>query len=184
MKNFLIALALLLISTSVLASGVKAPNALDISQESVSFDVTLENSSSLAKKLEVEFYPPSDHSLSTVPDVISPRSKLVLTVTLDHDDYLANQEYTSLLRVKMGEDYFSKQITLNYLPLAAEPPAVVQPPADNTPVQPSPGPATGLMALGFGSTTEFVIDIVLILVAAILLIGFISRLTKRFRGVY
>ena len=40
------------------------------------------------------------------------------------------------------------------------------------------------MALGFGSTTEFVIDIVLTLVAAILLIGFISRLTKRFRGVY
>lgn len=181
LKRLTLILALLLILPGLMASGVKAPNALDITEEGASFEVSVENTFDKAQSLEVEFYPPSNHSISRVPSTIASNSKLKLNVTLDYDADLAGQTYTALLRARVGEDYYSKEITLNYL--AQEP--VTEP--ETEPENGDPSPSTGffvLPAFGFDQTTEIIIDIVLILFAAILLIGFISRLTKRMRGAY
>jgi len=182
LKRLTLILAVLLILPGLMASGVKAPNALNILEDGASFQVSVENSLDQAQSLEVEFYPPSNHSVSRIPSTIAANSKVKFDVSLDFDEDLAGQTYTGLLRAKIGEDYYSKEITLHYL---AEEPVVVEPepeaPVDN------PNPGSGFLVLpafGFDQTTEIIIDIVLILVAAVLLIGFISRLTKRMRGAY
>jgi hypothetical protein len=196
LKNFLVVLALLLISSSVLAAVLKAPNQVDVSAENQSFEVKVENTSDQAQIFGLEFFAPSSYSLSTVPDTIAPNAKLNITVTLDHDPDLAGQEYTSLLRVRMGDTYSSKDITLTYHDLATVLP-------DNGAGQDNSGqdsqtgqgnqspasPGTGFfilpsLGLGLDPSTEIVVDIVLILIAALLLIAFIARLTKRLRGVY
>lgn len=144
------------------AISLNAPSTVTVNGPETRFFATIENTSSSELGLAVFFSSPAPHRLVNVPSTIPANRAAVIEIVLEPTEDRAGTVYASTLTARLGEETASRQITLVF----GE--------AKKTLAVP-----TGLVALETIISQENTLNIALALTAAILLIAFIARFTKR-----
>ncbi len=178
-KHSLAILALLLICSNVLASSIGVPGTIYLYEEKNSTTITIENSESYSQNFELEAIFPTAISLSRESGTISANRGTSLTITIQPRAGLIGQTYEGKVIATIGEEEISRPMRIVFRKAKA---------ADKTPADPEPSNNTGSATTGFftvaspNAVSDLLLNAFLGLVAAILLIAFIARFTKRLEG--
>jgi hypothetical protein len=159
---------------SISALEINAPEEVIIEGQEKYFLVEITNTSEQPLALEINFYAPTETQVSA-PKQIAGNSKVTAKIFVKNPGW--NKEINSKLEVFLDEEKEETFITLKFNPNQAE-----------VSTEQITGAFTALFGLNtfleeatnFGSL-EYVLLFVLILVAAVLLIAFIARITKRLK---
>lgn len=180
MRYLFAAIALLAIFASAYAVEVNTPGTVYLYDQAKEINVEIVNSEETSQEFSVEFTAPTQFEVSQDSGTIAGSGTKTISITVFPRSDLKGQSYQSKLEVTLGNKRFVKNINLVFR---------AQPEEGTAPEGPAQEPeatglAAGLFSLGAMPefTPELAINIVLALIAAILLIAFIARFTKRMGG--
>ncbi len=158
---------------------VEVPSDIYFFEKPAVLPVEIVNDSSVKKSLSVEFYAPIDFEFVDSTDSIHGDGSQRVAIVMHPRGNMINSTYLSTLIIKVGDQTFVKSVNLHFTEAKK---------ADNDANKSEDKKETGENTLlsGFFSlfafdlfSLEFVLDILLVVIAAILLIAFISRYSKR-----
>ena len=160
----------LLIATSVSAIRVTIPSEVVVAEGQVTqFPIMIENTSSHEKGLIVSYSAPTQNRFLNVPQTIAGGDTIEIIVELQPNNSLTGSVYKSSVNVKLSDESAVRTNALIFVPGQVI----------STPNTPTPNtPTTGFFTLGLLGN-DSLLNIVLILVAAVLLLAFIARFVKR-----
>ncbi|HIH16865.1 MAG TPA: hypothetical protein HA252_05670 [Candidatus Diapherotrites archaeon] len=172
MKNTAIFLALLLVVTTIRAEVLELPAEVQFSGQPVELSFKVRNEAFQALPVQVDVQVVSFKVLRK-PDLVQPGEVQEIRLQLQPRNDLLGSTYQSTITVKMGAQETRKEVKFVF----GEAPK--QAPKKNAlpPATPKAPTAFAVLPLAFN---EFMMNLGLALLAAILLISFIARLTKRF----
>lgn len=168
---YALALFLLLFSVSSNALVVDVPGNIIVQQDEKIVDIKIKNDSDYAQDFSVELSIPNA-SIDPSEGSLEAGESVTASLSISPEENLAGSTYAGQLRVSMGEEKETREISVMFKEKATAEPKE----------EPAPQPAAGFFALPDLSvffTAENALNIVLAIVAAILLIAFIARLVKR-----
>ncbi len=143
------------------ALSVSIPSNVTGGTEETRFFATIENTSAEEKGLSVSYSSPAKHRLFNVPSTIRANSSATIEIILEPTPELNGAVYSTALTVKLGDETKTRQVNVEFT---------------GTGKQETP---TGFFALPNILAPENALNILLAIIAAILLIAFIARFTKR-----
>jgi hypothetical protein len=160
----------LLMATNVSAIRVTIPSEVVVMEGQVTqFPIMIENTSSHEKGLVISYSAPTQNRFLNVPQTIAGGESVEITVELQPNNSLTGSVYTSSVNVKLSDESAVRTNALIFVPAQTI----------NTPNTPTPNtPTTGFFSLGLVGN-DSILNIILILVAAVLLLAFIARFVKR-----
>ena len=183
MRKLFTSLVLLLLSVSVFGIAINTPSKVIIDDKEKTFQITLKNQFNETTQFEFNFFSPASYRISNVPSKLGPHESKNINITIKHADDLVGPTYSALFRITSTEFTVEKEVKLEFLDLkevefkeAIEEKKSVQEKKST----PTNNLSVGLIGLiSFPVVSEMVLDAILILIAAILLIAFISRFVNR-----
>jgi len=163
-------LALLVLSSVSFAFSLTSPDSIEVQGKETYFLVKVFNESKDDQLLKVNFYSTTQSSVSA-PKSVASNAYADVKITVFNNNQPNYNEIDSKLEIYLGKDLEEKNITLKMISSG-----------ENN----SANFFVGLFSLGSFFTestsftiTEWIVFWVLVIVAAILIIAFISRVTKR-----
>lgn len=163
-------LFLVIFSSISFAFTVTAPESVEVNEKEIYFFVKVFNESTNSLPLKVNFFSTTATKISA-PKIVQPNTYADIKITVFNNNQSNYNEVDSKLEVYLGNSLEERNITLKMVQLN-------QNNSSNT--------FAGLFTLGSFFTestnftiTEWIVFWVLVIIAAILLIAFISRVTKR-----
>ena len=173
LDKYIISLAIFLaIFSTALAFPLSAPQVVEVHNDSNYFYADITNNTDTTQTVSVNFYSTGKTSIS-VPKSITPNSTIKAKITIFNDSIETYHERTSKLEVYVGNDLEEKQIQVKFYPKGSLTGEISK-------------SVSGLFSLADFSkeTTNFsvsdwIIFWVLVVIAAILLIAFMSRVVRR-----
>lgn len=196
MRFLAVLLAFFLLFSLAFAASVEAPESVTLKGTQFELQIVVANNSSEAKSLSINFYSPLAADVSSIPSEIQPNSLQTAFITLNPNPELTGQTYVSRLVVNLGDEKIEKNIELKIEEPSAEPEA----PEETEEIQETAAtpffalpaiqlPQISLPEIDFSWIASavpgieldwgFWINFFLVVIAAILLIAFISRLVHR-----
>ena len=179
----LVALFTLLLFTSSFALVVRAPNEVIVSSKNHSFDIYIYNDSEKIKNVSLKLNLPVEYTLKNMPSVIGGKNSANVTVAVDYDERLAMQKYACSLEVETENEKIKHEFTLKFAPAEEKVKVVVvevEKEAEEKSENNALKTATAMLTMPLNMDSyELLVDIILALIAAVLLIAFISRYVKR-----
>ncbi len=166
---------------SAYAIEVNSPGTVYLYDEAKEISVKIVNVEETAQDFSVEFTAPTRFEVSRDSGTVAGKRSETISITVFPRSDLKGQTYQSKLEITLGDKKFVKNINLVFRATQKEGTA----PEDHPPQEPeTTGLTGGLFSLGAmpGLTPELTFNVVLGLIAAILLIAFIARFTKRMGG--
>lgn len=151
---------LLYFSLAVSALSLSAPSAVSVRETETRFFATIENTSGTENLLTVSYSAPVQYRLIDVPSTIAGNNSATIEIVLLPNSELAGTVYASTLTAKLGNETASRQVNIAFE--GARKPS-----------------AAGFFSLASLLSAENALNIALVIIAAILLIAFIARFTKR-----
>jgi|TARA_B100002003_G_C13880617_1_gene429934 hypothetical protein len=180
MRYLFALIALMTICTLAYAANVDSPGTVYLYDEAKEISVNIVNSDETAQPFSVEFTAPTPFEVSQESGTVAGNKTKTVSITVFPRSDLVSQTYQSKLEISLGDKKFVKNINLVFRAPQGE-----IPPTNQVPEEPETTSSTvGLFALGAmpALTPELAFNVVLGLIAAVLLIAFIARFTKRMGG--
>lgn len=179
-KKILAVLAALLLCLGMASAfTVDAPGSVLVFNSQKEVWITIDNTSSVEKRLNINFFSPANSDLIEVPEKIDSDSQARIILRLFPRDDLIGQTYESTLEIELGNEKIIRKIDVSF---KQEGQIIIEP------VPPEPGPIApdfNSITAGFVPLASFgaenALNILLALVAAILLIAFIARFLQRIK---
>ncbi|MFH1225316.1 MAG: hypothetical protein V1676_05960 [Candidatus Diapherotrites archaeon] len=178
-------LACLAVAGTAYAAVAAFPENVKIGDSGGEIRFTVSNPSGEGKGLMIEAFAPVDSEISA-PEFLGAGEKAEVKIKFPPSEKLRGSTYTATVAVTLGGTRDERKITLGFLK-AGESAGTVQGGTQGGGT--GNGETEGLFNLGgmvtafggifSGATGELLLDIVLVVIAAVLLIAFISRLTAR-----
>ncbi len=166
MKEAIAIIAFLLLIPSSNAFLVSTPSNFTIVDKEASLFISIENTTNQEYGLEVKYSAPTQYRTVFVPRTIKPYSAASIEIVLQPDKNLSGSVYESNLTVNLGNETKTKKILLEFKGTKLE-------------EKIDSNSTTGLAGLQGLVTAENLLNAFLIIIAVLLLIAFIARLTKR-----
>jgi len=160
---------MLSIFTSVTAFTIESPSVVDVFGDKNSFYVDVINNTNEVQPLVVNFYSSAKTQISQ-PKSLAPNSSTKIKITIEHDNKPRYHEVDSKLEIYLGKDLEEKNISIRFYE------------KNNS----SQSLASFLSFSSFSQETsqfvfvEWIIFWVLVIIAAVLLIAFVSKVVRRY----
>lgn len=180
--QFITVIFLLFLFINVGASISNVPSHIAVRENTVDFSFEVTNDTDFRAPLEVELFVPTEYEVVELPGWVDAGESATVKIRLFPNKDLTGSRYDSLLVVRLGSEEFEKKIRINF---SESLPVEDDEEEENSEEEGQFVGIVGLVSLfsqeGLlpGDVLEFLVDIVLIFIAAFLLIAFISRLVKR-----
>ncbi len=175
-----IALILLFCSVSAHAIYVDFPSTIIIQQEQKDLPVTIRNDEEISQDFSVKLVAPFDSFVSPSTGSLGAGKSTILSLSISPNEELEGNSFETTLEVQIGEEREFKNVRVIFKK------AIEEEDEENAGQQ---SIGTGMFTFAdFGNftasifTPENALNAVLAVVAAILLIAFISRFVKRMEG--
>jgi hypothetical protein len=166
-----LALMLVLFSVACNAAFVEAPATIVVNEEQKDFDVEIWNEGFGEEDFSVRLFGPFETAVSPSSGSIGAESAVASTVSIMHDEALVGSTFEATLEVELDGQTTSRNVRVMFKDLEEEP---------------ASGNLSGFVSLAgfYGAATTFLsvenmVNLVLVVIAAILLIAFIARFIKR-----
>ena len=173
-----IALLLLFCSVSAQAISVDFPSTIIIQQEQKDLPVTIRNDEEIAQEFSARLVAPFDVFVSPSSGSIAAGQSTILSLSISPSEELEGNSFETTLEIQIGEEREFKNVRVIFKKAIEE--------EEDTAPQ---SIRTGMFSFAdFGNftvsifTPENALNAVLAVVAAVLLIAFISRFVKRVEG--
>ncbi|MDP6670652.1 MAG: hypothetical protein QGI60_02445 [archaeon] len=180
MRYLFAVIALMTVFASAYAADVDSPGTVYLYDEAKEINVKIVNSEETAQDFSVEFTAPTRFEVNQDSGTVAGNRTKTVSITVFPRSDLVSQTYQSKLEITLGDKKFVKNINLVFRAQQGETPPTIQAPEEPE----TTNPAVGFFTLGAmpALTPELALNVVLGLIAAILLIAFIARFTKRMGG--
>ena len=172
-------LTALLITLALLISGVSAMelktyvgNPVYVFDSPKEITFVVENRSSVSKELQINFVTSADYDISNYPSELKPHESRKVSMTIYPEKNFEGSVFESQLVIRLGNETQVKNMIIEFRETENSEETAGQ-------VALASGFFTLFDAVDNGGLPALVFDVLLIVVAAILLIAFISRYTKR-----
>lgn len=176
-KCFIAIVMLILLSTSCFAASVSAPATIIVQQEQKQVSISITNSSDAeTAEYQVGFSGLFESVLTPSSGNIAAGETVSLALTIMPDERLEGSSYDIVLEASVGEEKIFKNIRVIFKEAVKEGAGEETTSEGNTALFSLAGIGSGI---GMFFSFENVLNIVLIVAAAILLIAFIARFVKR-----
>ena len=174
-------LVLLLVFNFSDALVMRAPNEVTISEKQNSFEIYIYNDSQQMKNLNLQINMPVEYTLRNMPNVIAPKNSANIIVVVDYNEKFALQNYKASIEINAGNERIVHEFKLKFAPKEEKVKViVVEKEEKETKKETNLSQLSGMFLLPLEiSFNELILDIILVIIAAILLIAFISRYIKR-----
>ena len=171
--------AVLFVAFSASAASVEASSDVFFFEEPNALVVEVLNDSDARKSLSIEFYAPLDFEFVDNTDSLPAHGRQRVAIVMHPRKDLLGSSYLSTLIVKVGEQTFVRAIELHFKEKKAEEPSDGK--EGNKGEESDETALAGLFSLISLDwiSAELVLDVFLVIVAAVLLLAFISRYSKR-----
>ncbi len=184
LNKFIIALAVLLaFCTFAHALTISAPTSVEIKDDLSTFFVSITNDSSEALPLTINFYTTTRTNIFA-PKTINPYSTVRAKISVYNDSVPNYHEVESKLEIYAGKQLEEQSIFLKFF--EKQKPTMIPTQKENIDQNSSWVTSTGFFSLGsfFNETNSFnlvdwTIFWILVLIAAVLVVAFISRVVRR-----
>ncbi len=175
------ALMLLLFFSFSNALVVRAPNEVTISEKQNSFEIYIYNDSQQMKNLNLQINMPVEYTLRNMPNIIAPKNSANIIVVVDYNEKFALQNYKANIEINAGDERIIHEFKLKFAPKEEKVKViVVEKEEKETKKETNLSQLSGMFLLPLEiSFNELILDIILVIIAAVLLIAFISRYIKR-----
>lgn len=171
-RFLLSAFLLLLFSASCSALAVDSPANIFVQQEQRAVLVSITNDSSFEQSYSVDFYSPVGAFVSPSSGKIAAGKTVSATLSVSPDESLVGSTYAGTLAVEMGDESAFRNVNIVFKEAAEEGGGNGEGPGNFS--------FAGFFSFFEGVLSlENLLDLVLIFIAAVLLIAFISRLVRR-----
>ena len=177
-QKILVLISLLVIIGSVSAMTVTMPSNIYIFDKKIEVSLVVENHTDSDQSFAMYFYGPADYEFRDVPATIEANDFARIRVIFYPNQELAGQQYETSLITQIGNETITKKVTLIFRDRTETAGA-----GSSSTVGTSAGTGAFTGTTGFFTASapslELGMNVILIIIAAILLIAFISRFTKR-----
>lgn len=175
LRTLSIAVALLMLASIAFAFDLEVANPVHIFGEQKEISVTIKNTSDKDKELKFAFYAPLKYTIDYIPGEVKAQSYQTIKITFFPETEVENSIYNAVLSVSLDDETIEKNMKIYY--------------HGEKNSQTGEENNSGNFTSGFFSfvgtplliNAEMVFNVILVIIAAVLLIAFISRLTKRIR---
>ena len=168
----LIALALLVSGVSAMELKTYVGNPVYVFDSPKEITIVVENRSSVSKELQINFATSADYDIAEYPSELKPHESRKVFITIYPEENFEGSVFESKLIIKLGNETQVKNMIIKFRETdnSGE---------DASEVALASGFFTLFSAVDNGGLPALVFDVLLVVVAAILLIAFISRYTRR-----
>ncbi len=168
----LIALALLVSGVSAMELKTYVGNPVYVFDGPKEITIVVENRSSVSKELQINFATSADYDIGPYPNELRPHESRKVSITIYPEEGFEGSIFESKLIIKLGNETQVKNMIIEFKE------------TDNSDKDAGEiALASGFFTLfgtaGNAGLSEIVFNVVLVVIAAILLIAFISRYTRR-----
>ena len=168
----LITLALLISGVSAMELKTYVGNPVYIFDSPKEVTIVVENRSSVSKELQIYFATSAEYDLENYPTMLKPHESRKVSMTIYPEENFKGSVFESQLIITLGNETHVKNMIIKFRETDNNG-------KDTTEIALASGFFTLFGAVGNGGLPALGLDILLIVIAAILLIAFISRYTKR-----
>ncbi|MFH1240696.1 MAG: hypothetical protein V1672_05825 [Candidatus Diapherotrites archaeon] len=168
----LIMLALLISSVSAMELKTYVPNPVYIFDSPKEITFVVENRSSVSKELQINFATSADYDISNYPSELRPHESRKVSMTIYPEKGFEGSVFESQLIINLGNETQVTNMIIKFRGTENSEEAVGE-------IALASGFFTLFGAASNAGLSEIVFNVVLVVIAAILLIAFISRYTKR-----
>lgn len=161
----------LLAVTTASAFLVSVPESLVINGKSNELTISVFNDSNESLPLNLSFFAPAEFKVIK-PDSVNANSFEEIKIEIQNNTELKNQKIVSSLNAFLGEKKERKEILLHFNPESADE-------SINSAAEKNPGTGLATTIIISQQVLGILVDLFLVIILALLSLGFISRLMKR-----
>lgn len=178
MRYIFALIAFAMFCLSAMAIDVRVAGTVYVYDQPKDVSIKIVNASDSTQQFTVQFNAPTQFELSQTNGSIAGNSSKTVTLTVFPRSDLTGQTYESKLEITLGKERYIKQLGIVF---RGEKEQASGPSGEGNEGSAAPSGLFALFAMP-AITQEFVLNAVLAVIAAVLLIAFISRFIKRMEG--